>query len=264
VLSTGEGGIREQRLENYIVRGLVDFDDVSYDEQADLLYDLAGQVVRHLRSYLSEEETGRVLQFHQRALCALIHAQMHEPGHYWEKAEGGYEAKVYQGFTPIIRRGVFTASGPVSDYRTEPADKTKIGQMLFGGFTKCLYRVQKFQSDTERRFAVILERDAVRWFKPASGQFQITYRRGPDRPMYVPDFVAETDTELLMIETKARNEMTTTEVAAKRQAAEEWCVNASTHAATYGGKPWRYALVPHDVIAENMGLTALVATSVGG
>jgi type III restriction enzyme len=82
--------------------------------------------------------------------------------------------------------------------------------------------------------------------------------------MYVPDFVAETDTELLMIETKARNEMITPEVAAKRQAAEEWCVNASKHVATYGGKPWRYALVPHDVIAENMGLTALVATSVGG
>jgi type III restriction enzyme len=258
VLSTGEGGIREQRLENYIVRGLVDFDDISYDEQADLLYDLAGQVVMHLRSYLSEEETGKVLQFHQRALCALVHAQMHEPGRHWEKAEGGYEAKVYQGFAPL-KRGVFTASGPVSDYRVEPADKTKIGQMLFGGFTKCLYRVQKFQSDTERRFAVILERDAVRWFKPASGQFQITYRRGPDRPLYVPDFVAETDTELLMIETKARKELDDPEVAAKRQAAEEWCVHASAHAATYGGKPWRYALVPHDVVAENMSLPGLLA-----
>jgi type III restriction enzyme len=256
VLSTGEGGIREQRLENYIVRGLVDFDDISYDEQADLLYDLAGQVVMHLRSYLSEEETGKVLQFHQRALCALVHAQMHEPGRHWEKAEGGYEARVYQGFAPL-KRGVFTASGAVSDYRVEPADKTKIGQMLFGGFTKCLYRVQKFQSDTERRFAVILERDAVRWFKPALGQFQITYRRGPDRPLYVPDFVAETDTELLMIETKARKELDDPEVAAKRQAAEEWCVHASAHAATYGGKPWRYALVPHDVVAENMRLAAL-------
>ena len=60
-----------------------------------------------------------------------------------------------------------------------------------------------------------------------------------------------------MIETKARNEMTTTEVEAKRKAAEEWCQNASTHAATYGGKPWRYALVPHDTVAENMSLASL-------
>ena len=160
VLSTGAGGIREERLENYVVRGLVDFDDVSYDEQADLLYDLAGQVVSHLRSYLTEEETGKVLQFHQRALCALIHAQMHEPGHYWERAEGGYEVKVSHGFT-TLRRSAYTADAgdPVHDYRVEPADKTKIARMLFGGFAKCLYRVQKFQSDTERRFAVILERD---------------------------------------------------------------------------------------------------------
>lgn len=260
VLSTGEGGIREQRLENYIVRGLVDFDDVSYDEQADLLYDLAGQVVAHLRGYLSEEETGRVLQFHQRALCALIHAQMHEPGHCWERAEGGYEAKVYQGFTPISRKSVFTVSGEASDFRREPEDKSKIGQMWFTGFARCLFRRQKFQSDTERRFAVILERDAVRWFKPASGQFQITYRRGPDRPLYVPDFVAETDTELLMIETKARKDLNDPEVAAKRQAAEEWCVHASAHAATYGGKPWRYALVSHDLVAENMSLGSLTAS----
>jgi type III restriction enzyme len=256
ILSVGEGGIREQRLEDYVVRGLVDFDDVSYDEQADLLYDLAGQTVRHFLDYLSEDETRKVLQFNQHALCALIHAQMH--AHSWEKAEGGYEVKVYQGFTPL-KRGVFTASGPVSNYRDEPADKTKIGQMLFGSFTKCLYRVQKFQSDTERRFAVILERDAVRWFKPASGQFQITYRRGPDRPLYVPDFVAETETELLMIETKARKDLDDPEVAAKRQAAEEWCVHASAHASTYGGKPWRYALVPHDVVAENMSLSGLLA-----
>lgn len=258
VLSVGEGGIHEHRLEDYIVRGLVDFDDVSYDEQAELLYDLAGQTVRHFLSYLTEDDARRVLQFNQHALSAQIHAQMHEPGHYWEKAEGGYEVKVSQGFTPL-RRSAYTADAAdkVHDYRVEPADKTKIARMLFGGFAKCLYRVQKFQSDTERRFAVILERDAMRWFKPARDQFQIFYRVGSAPQQYVPDFVAETHTELLMIETKARNEMATPEVAAKRQAAEEWCVNASAHAATYGGKPWRYALVAHDVVAENMSLAAL-------
>jgi len=42
-LSAGEQMQPEQRLEDYVVRGLVDFDDISYDEHADLLYDLAGQ-----------------------------------------------------------------------------------------------------------------------------------------------------------------------------------------------------------------------------
>lgn len=141
-----------------------------------------------------------------------------------------------------------------------PKDKAKIGQALFGGFSRCLYRLQKFDADTERRFAVILERDARRWLKPARGQFEIFYRLGSGLQQYVPDFVGETETELLMIETKARKDMTTVDVEAKRKAAEEWCRNASTHAATYGGKPWRYALIPHDVIADNMTLARLAST----
>ncbi len=128
---------------------------------------------------------------------------------------------------------------------------------MYDSFSRCLYRLQKFDSDTERRFAVILERDSSRWFKPAKGQFQIFYRRGATHLQYVPDFVAETDMELLMVETKARNDMVTPEVAAKRKAAEEWCLHASAHAATYGGKPWRYLLLPHDVIAENRTLGGL-------
>ena len=237
------------------MRGLVDFDDVSYDDQADLLYDLASQTVRHFLTYLSEDETRQVLQFNQRGLAVFIHAQMQE--HYWERAPG-YEVEVKSGFTPL-RASAYTAgaSDGVQDYRVEPKDKTKIGQLLFGGFARCLYRLQKFDSDTERRFSVILEREASRWFKPAKDQFQIFYRLGSGIQQYVPDFVAEIEPELLMVETKARNELNTPEVAAKRKAAEEWCQRASEHAATYGGKPWRYALVPHDTVADNMTLDRL-------
>jgi type III restriction enzyme len=255
VLSLGEGSIKEGRLENYIVRSLIDFDDVSYEQEADLLYDLAGQVVRHFLSYLSEEETRRVLQFHERALADNIHAQMHE--HFWEKADG-YDPKITSGFTKLLPSAyTASASDPVQDYRTEPVDKNKIGQLVYDGFSRCLYRVQKFDSDTERRFAIVLERDAERWFKPAKNQFQIFYRHAAAHLQYVPDFVAETGGELLMIETKARNEMTAPEVITKRKAAEEWCQHASVHAATYGGKPWRYVLVPHDVVAENKTLAGL-------
>ena len=52
--------------------------------------------------------------------------------------------------------------------------------MLFGGFSNCLYPSQKFASDTERRFAVIMERDAQKWVKPAKGQFKIYYKDGAE------------------------------------------------------------------------------------
>lgn len=48
------------------------------------------------------------------------------------------------------------------------------------------------------------------------------------------------------------------EVPAKRQAAEEWCVHAFTCAATYGGKPWCYALVALNIVADNMTLAVLL------
>jgi type III restriction enzyme len=123
--------------------------------------------------------------------------------------------------------------------------------MLFGGFTKCLYPLQKFDSDTERRFAVILERDASKWLKPAKGQFQIYYKLGTEQPEYVPDFVVEMDAFILLAETKKRDDLKSEEVVAKAAAAVRWCKYASNHARSVGGKPWKYILVPHDEIAES-------------
>ena len=36
------------------------------------------------------------------------------------------------------------------------------------------------------------------------------------------------------------------DVEAKRDVAVQWCGWATEHAQSYGGKPWRYALIPHD------------------
>jgi len=256
VISTGAGGIEELRLEDYVVSGLVDFDDVSYDAHADLLYLLAGQVVARLKSYLPDEhEVRKVLGCHQTEIARFVHAQMQE--HYWEKATG-YEVQVKKGFTEL-KPSAYTASasGTDLDYRQPPADKSNMAKYLFGGFKHCLYPVQKFQADGERRLSVILEREKAKWFKPAKGQFQIYYKSGADHLEYQPDFVAETDSVVYMLEPKAKNEMTADDVVAKKDAAVKWCQHASDHAATYQGKPWEYLLIPHDMIAENMTLKGL-------
>jgi len=251
-------GIKESRLENYVVAGLIDFDDVAYDAHADLLYDLAGQAVTHFRSYLSEDETERVLKAYQKPIATNIHAQMQEPGHYWEKVDD-YHVEIRSGFTPI-RTGAYstTAGEPVVDFRVSPTDRTKIQQILFGGFARCLHRTQRFQANNERQLAVILDRDSERWLKPLKDQFQIFYRLGANQAQYVPDFVAETSDTIWMIEGKARNQLATPEVLAKKEAAELWCGRASAHTAQHGGKPWKYALIPHDVVDENMSLNYLV------
>lgn len=251
-------GIVEPRLENYVVAGLIDFDDVPYDENADFLYELAGQAVRHFRSYLSEEDTVRVLRAFQRPIATNIHAQMHEAGHYWEKVEG-YHAEVRAGFT-TPKTGAFSiaAGEPVTDFRLAPEDKSKIQRFLYGGFKNCLHRTQRFQANTERLLAIIIDRDSERWFKPLKDQFQVFYRIGSAQYQYVPDFVAETNDAKWMIEGKARNQLESVEVKRKRESAEEWCGHATAHTTANGGKPWKYALIPDDVVDENMSLEYLL------
>lgn len=256
VVSLGRGGIEEARLEDYVVSGLVDFDDVSYDDHADLLYDLATQTVAHFRAYLAEDDTRKVLRCYQRDIARFIHAQMQ--AHYWEDVVG-YEVKISKGYTELKQSAyTYSVQEPPANYRVEPADKSNMAKYLFGGFAKCLYPVQKFDSDSERKLAVILERDALKWFKPAKGQFQIYYRDGADHREYQPDFVAETTDAILMLEPKKRTELEDPIVLTKKDAAVQWCANASDHAASYGGKPWRYVMIPHDEIAGNITLSWLV------
>jgi len=253
------GGIEpENRLEDYLVRALIDFDDISYDTHADLLYDLAGQMIQHLLGYLKEEEARNVLQYYQRQLAEFIHAQMQ--AHQWENAVD-YEVKVSKGFSTLKQSAFTAAADGVRHFRPPVDDKSKIGQMVFGGFQRCLYPVVKFDSDTERRFSVILEKGSdtsiLKWLKPAKGQFQIYYKLGRDHFEYQPDFVVETTDKIMMVETKARNEMESAEVLAKKKAAIKWCGHATEHNQGNGGKPWQYLMVPHDAVAENMTLAGL-------
>jgi type III restriction enzyme len=99
----------------------------------------------------------------------------------------------------------------------------------------------------------------MKWFKPAKGQFQIYYKLGIEQPEYVPDFVAETDKCIYMMEPKARNEVSSIEVQAKKDVAVKWCAHATKHSTDNGGKPWKYVLIPHDAIMENMSIAGLVS-----
>ncbi len=253
-------GYREPRMENHVVGGLIDFNDISYDANADLLYDLAAQTVKHFQSYLPDEEVWQVLHHHQKDIAHLIYGQMQQ--HYREEASG-YEDKISKGFTEL-KPSAFTVNYRQNslDYRNSPADKSNMAKYLFGGFSKCLYAVQKFHSESERMLSVILERESLKWFKPAKGQFQIFYKSGLDHAEYQPDFVVETENAIYMLEPKSKKDLEEPLVIAKKEAAEKWCARATDHNSKHGGKPWEYALISHDKIAQNMTIEGLVSLKV--
>lgn len=121
----------------------MDFDDISYTDHADLLYELAGSVVKHLRSYLSTDDDVRnVLAYHQKQLAQLVHAQMSQHGR--EKAVS-YETKVNAGYSELKNSAATVdADAPIRDFRVPVDDKTRIAQMLFGGFKHCLFPFKSF------------------------------------------------------------------------------------------------------------------------
>ena len=246
--------VMESQLENYIVRELINYDDVSYDEHAELIHALAGQAVAHFTTYLrSDDELHNILGNYGKTIAENIHLQM--ALHYYEDISES-EGVISQGFTPL-KHCAFTAEGDILPLHQAPDEKGKIAQYVYGGFSKCAYPVQKFHSDTERVLACVLERDALRWFRPVAGQFNIYYRSGANQPEYVPDFVAATADHNLIIETKAAKDITASDVKAKADAAATWCRHASAYSQAQGGKPWKYLLLPHDAVAHNATVSAL-------
>lgn len=175
-LISGTGLVRENRLEDHIVGALMDLDDVSYDDHADLLYKLAADAVKKVQSYLPKgEDVRNVLLYHQKAIASIIHDQM--MAHYYETAID-YEVKVSKGFTThAIRDFSVPVGGSPRSFREPVEERKYISGLAFGGFTKCIYPIQKFDSDAERKFAVILENEKdIKWFKPDRNQLRIGTR----------------------------------------------------------------------------------------
>ncbi|EJF94149.1 DEAD/DEAH box helicase family protein [Bartonella taylorii] len=250
--------LKEPHLENYIIRGLIDNDFIDYDNHTPLLRKLAGQLVQHFQSYLpNDDAVENVLIHYQHQLTAFIVAQL--KSHQWE-TQRDYEVRVTRGFTTLlpIHYTLPQGSSPV-DFRCIPSIKSDIRTLVFGGFTKCCYPLQKFDSvEGELRFAQILEDDiqVLKWMKPARGFLKIEYDKGSS---YEPDFVVETKDAKYLCEPKKASEIQNSIVLKKRNAAVQWCCHAANYAITHGGKPWHYVLIPHDAIKVNSSFEGLCA-----
>jgi type III restriction enzyme len=257
-ISSSEGGEREADLRNYIVARLIDFDEVDYDAHAEMLYDLADQVVQRLRSYLpNEDDVHNVLVSRGKEMAQAILTQMRE---HMRRTQTTYRVSVTAAFT-MLKPQAYDGSGKdaVRDFRQAPERLSEIKRFVFKGFTKGCYPFAKFDSDPERRLAMLLDDEptVLKWMKPAPNQFRI---EDADGHPYQPDFVVETDTERLILEPKRRDLVDDADVVRKTRAAVLWCHIATEHHANkVGEKPWRYAIIPDDQIQASATLDGLLS-----
>ena len=232
--------------ENEVARHIIIHDNVDYGSSSELIYSLIDDAKRHFMTYLTLEEAEKVMRGRQRTLADVIYAQMNE--HFY-KEETGYRASSMRPFTRLESGfGGKFKSDDLYDLRANiPASEVKT--KIFKGFKKACHTLYKFDSDTERKFAIVLENDknVLKWMRPSAKQFNIYYGTG-GVSRYVPDFVVETADMIYMCETKAANELRSDSVKEKATAAIEFCRAVTEWNAENGGKPWTYALIAHDEV----------------
>ena len=253
-----ESGRKFDKPINIIVNALIDYDDIDYDENSELLYHLSGQALEAISENLEDKNTlAKVVHDFKKAIASSIYTQMKR--HFVMLSTGYVKPKVLP-FTGIVAQNIKEIEGyGRTNYQTI-IPPSHLRKFIFTGYLKSYYTEYKFDSKTEHDFSFVLENDkkVLRWLRPAREQFSIYWSNGSKR--YEPDFIVETEDTIYMVETKAAHEVTREEVQQKKAAAEEYCRHASEFTAENGGKPWEYILLPHDSVDRTASFEYLIAS----
>ena len=256
VLSVESGRTYDDPI-NQIVSELINYDDVDYDENVDLLYHLAEAAYAAVEKQADDPaDAPKIVYNFRKGIAKTIYDQM--KAHFVIESLGYTKPKVLP-FTGIVQQHLIedSAYGRV-DFRTD-VPKKFVRKYIYTGFLKSYYLENKFDSSTELDFAFVLEVDpkVKKWLRPAPTQFSIYWGNGAHR--YEPDFVVETDDCIYLVETKRADDLDDKAVQAKKAAAMEYCKNASEYTKENGGKPWKYALLAHDVVDRTSSFEYLMA-----
>lgn len=126
---------------------------------------------------------------------------------------------------------------------------TKAG--LVTGYTKSIFKENTYDTRQERIIAKILEKDGeiIKWFRPYKKEnFSIVYQYKGDRHDYIPDFIAESQDKIFIIESKSKEEIEDEIVKTKARAALKWISEINK----VSKKEWLYLLIPHDSITSSV------------
>lgn len=253
----GQGRITIDKPENIIVSELMNFPEVDYDTQSDLLFKLAHQVIDKFNTVLKDEnKVINVIEYYSKEIAAAIYTQMQDH-HYCEAPT--FEQVSVKPFVTIEPHNVTKyKEDDIHDFKETIDPTSDIPKKIFSGFTKACHSLYKFDSKTEKDFAIIIEQDkhVEKWLRPAHNQFNILWGRA--RKQYEPDFIVETNDTIYMIETKAEKDIPTDEVQEKKIAAIKYCEYASKYTYDNDGKPWKYMIIPHSQVKVSNDLSYFI------
>ena len=256
ILQSGESGVIRDTPVRIVLNELVNYPEVDYDKESELLHKLAKQAVEKLGIDKSESDLTNIVLYHKREIAQYIYSQLQQ--HFFLENGGFEESEVYP-FTKIEPHNLskYTAD-KIHHYSETITPTSMIPTIIFGGFKKACHNLYKFDSKSEKDFASILEqdKDVIRWLRPSPTQFSLWYMRNSKR--YEPDFVVETKDYIYLIEIKAESDINDQDVIAKSETGKKYCETATKYNNKNGGKLWKYILLPHTIINLNMSFSNLM------
>lgn len=241
-----------------IIAELIDYPEIDYDDNADLLYHLATQAFNAIKENIDKEENilQAIFQF-KSAIADKIYLQMKAN---FSLSTPEYVAPRVYPFTKIEQWN-FSAlvNAGYKDYREIVTPTIMVPKYVFRGFEKACHFEYKFDSKTEQDLAFVLENDnkVIKWLRPANNQFRIYWDNNSKR--YEPDFIIETEDTIYMVEPKSSANINDADVLAKKEAAIKYCKYATEFTSQNSGKQWRYLLVPHNEISRTINFDLLIA-----
>jgi type III restriction enzyme len=242
------GAYYKQSPHNQIVSELVNFPEIDYDQNSNLINKLVKQALIALESKLViKSELNQLVRQCAQSIAGKIYDQMMA---YFTVETISYELPIVLSFSQIMPWNFsFLADGRRA-FTDNVEPKSAIRKYVFNGFKKSCHLEYKFDSDTERVFTGILEHDiqVLKWLRPAENQFNIYWNHSNK---YEPDFVVETKNYIYIVEIKAKDDIQNLDVQQKAKAAIEYCKYATDYNLINGLKEWLYLLIPHDAISIN-------------
>lgn len=255
-LGVQQGAFINETPVNQVIAELINYSDVDYDESAVLLNKLASQALNKLIIVCSKKELPIIVRQYRKLIASRIYEQLKI---HFKMSNPDY---VPPKILPFVKIEDWNFTVPKENGYKHYTDIIQplslVPKYVYRGFEKACHYEYKFDSNTEKDFAFVIENDksVLKWLRPADNQFRIYW--GLSSRRYIPDFVVETDDSIFMCEPKKAKDVETEEVQLKMKAALKYCFYANKFTSENGGKKWRYLLIPHDQLDKTSSFAGLV------
>lgn len=236
-----------------LVNELRDKPEIDYDEYSDYLYDLLTSLLDYFATKFTGDEIKNVVMCWKRDIANDIYAQMKK--HFVCSTPDIIEQITgvsYHIYAPSIIR----KAGEKSVSLYTPMDDGEVPKHVFTEFKKALHPEYKFDSNPERKFAIVCESspEVQKWLRPAAKQFNLFYGNGQ---RYEPDFVVETADTMYLVEVKGKDRFDLEENKAKKARAMRYCKLATIYCEAHDLKAWKYLYIPAEKIQTNSSFNLL-------